>query len=389
VRAEDSDELTGADAEVTSVSGKLEAMHMDVSVDMSPRVATLRDAFDRGLRVLHHCGHGLAGDLGESLPINAQEALGPHAFSQLSGWGTPFVYLSTCDVGRARMTTTGSAAGFSTRLIEKGAPGVIGCLESVPDMVAHAMANAFYDAAASLPTGEALSAARATLARFPPSCLGAFAYFGDPSFDLDATGRAASGIRQRTLRWDSLIGRQVALRSATSRQQVLDALNAARDVGAPEAETLAAVATWVEESFTAQEPEVMEARLALCHDVARRDAVAGCQLRMLLAMEAVHGSYCGERKPDIVFSPEELAVGLFCARAVHDTIAWPAFVTECALSGGIGYDPPQLLRMLDEAAGMLAGWSREEPVAAQMLSVVERCTRDLGQLGQRSPMDAQ
>jgi hypothetical protein len=44
-----------ADAEVMSVGEKLEALRMDVSVDMSPRVATLRDAFDRGLRVLHHC----------------------------------------------------------------------------------------------------------------------------------------------------------------------------------------------------------------------------------------------------------------------------------------------------------------------------------------------
>jgi hypothetical protein len=252
------------------------------------------------------------------------------------------------------------------------------------------MANAFYGAVVDLPLGAALSQARTTLDRFPPSCRGAFAYFGDPSFSLTATGADASGLRQQTLRWDSLVGRHVAIRSEASRQRVLDALDRVRGVGIDplDADTLDAVAAWIEASFGAEEPETQDERLALCADVARHDAVAGCQLRMLLAMEVVQGTYFGERKPDIVISPEELAVGLFCARAVHDTIAWPAFVAECVANGGAGYDPTHVHRMVEEAAGMLAGWSREEPAASGMLSVVERSAKELGQPGQ-GRIDAQ
>jgi hypothetical protein len=81
-------------------------------------------------------------------------------------------------------------------------------------------------------------------------------------------------------------------------------------------------------------------------------------------------------------------VGLFCARAVHDTIAWPAFVADCVANGGAGFDPTHVHRMVEEAGGMLAGWSREVPAASGMLSVVERSAKELGQPGQ-SRIDAQ
>lgn len=40
-------------------------------------------------------------------------------------------------------------------------------------------------------------------------------------------------------------------------------------------------------------------------------------------------------------------------------------------------------RLRSEAAGMLAGWSREEPAIAEMLSVVQRCGGHLGQVDAR------
>ncbi|HSO06188.1 MAG TPA: CHAT domain-containing protein [Pelomicrobium sp.] len=368
VRAQDSPDLAKADAEAASVREQLQALGLAADVDPAPTVATVRAALDRGLRALHYCGHGFAGKLGEYLPLAATELLGPHDFSQLSGWGTPFVYLSTCEVGRARMTTTGSAAGVSTRLIEKGAPAVVGCLVSVPDLVAQAVAAGFYRAAAMHPLGEALAAARREAEAFPPACWGAFAYFGDPALQLMAVDGVVPQMRRRTLRWDSLVGRHLAVRSPASRQRMLDAFGAERAEGGGDADLLDRVAAWLATSFRAEEPELKETRLKLCLAVARDDAVAGCALRMLLAMETLHGSYYGARKPDLVLEPEELSIGLFCARAVHDTLSWPAFVIEAARSGGIGYAPATLLNMLDEATGMLDGWRLEEPAAATMLA---------------------
>jgi hypothetical protein len=377
VRAQDSEELKGAETEVESVRRKLEGLGLKVEVDRSPRVESVRGALDKGLRTLHYCGHGFAGRLGETLPLGADEMLGPHDFSQLSGWGTPFVYLSTCEVGRARMTTTGSAAGISTRLIEKGAPGVVGCLESVPDTVANAMASTFYAAASTLPAGEALATARKELKRFPPSCWGAFAYFGDPSLQMRSSDRVVPQTRRLTLRWDSLVGRHLATRSPESRQRALDAIAAARAEQGAAADALDRVAGWVEASFRAEEPAMKDSRLELCRVVAREDAVAGCELRMLLAMEILQGCYFGGRKPDIVFAPEEVAVGLHCGMAIHDTIAWPAFVIECARSGGIGYERARVLHMLEEAVGMLEGWQLEEPTAGMLLSKAQELKNDL------------
>jgi CHAT domain-containing protein len=370
VRARDADDLTATDGEVDAVSEKLTALNLEVRVDRAPAVASFSAALDAGFRTLHYCGHGFAGRLGESLPLTADEMLGPQDFSQLSGSKTPFVYLSTCEVGRSRMTSTGSAAGISTRLIEKGAPGVVGCLQPVPDLVARTMADSFYGAAASHSAGEALTAARAAQKRFPAATWGAFVYFGDPNLKIREPSSPLSQTRSLTSRWDSCVGRHLAIRSPESRQRAIDALAEAREKQAG-SQALTAVVDWLTTSFQANEPEVMEARLALCREVAREDVVAGCELRMLLAMEAMQGSYYGDRKPDIVFAPEEVAVGLSCARAVHDTIAWPAFAVECARAGAIGYEPTAVLHMLGEAAGMLEGWLVEEPEVAALLSTAQ------------------
>ncbi|MEN6585796.1 MAG: CHAT domain-containing protein, partial [Sulfuricella sp.] len=255
VRAADSKELTNADAEATSVYRQLKDLGFETEIDREPRVATLRSALDRGLRVMHYCGHGYAGKLGELLPLAENEMLGPHDFSQLSGWGTPFVYLSTCEVGRARMTTTGNAIGVAIRLIEKGAPAVIACLETVPDMIAHSMAVSFYKTAMKLPLGEALVAARKEHLKFPPVCWGAFSYFGDPDLQLITVDGVVPQTRRQTLRWDTLVGRHLAIRSSESRQRVLDAIAIARTSCVGDKDTLLKqVVSWVEKSFRAEDP---------------------------------------------------------------------------------------------------------------------------------------
>lgn len=377
VRAGDSEELAAADLEAVAVRDALEQdLGLAAELDRAPQASAMRAALDRGMRVLHYCGHGFAGPLGESLPLSATEAVGPHDFSQLSGWGTPFVYLSTCELGRARLRATGSAVGIATRLIEKGAPELVGCLASVPDGVARAMAEAFYRAAAILPVGEALAAARAACGKYPPACWGAFACFGDPFLRLTAADGPVSQARHLTSRWDSLIGRHLVLRTDASRQQALAAVAAARGGGM--ADLLSAAAAWLEQSFRPAAPALRDERLALCLGVAHSDAVAGCELRMLLAMESLHGAYFGERRPDIVLAPEEAAVGLRCANAAGDLLACAAFAIEIARGGGIGYTPAQLLHLLEEAAGILDGWQLELPQATAMLATVRQLQAELG-----------
>jgi hypothetical protein len=63
--------------------------------------------------------------------------------------------------------------------------------------------------------------------------------------------------------------------------------------------------------------------------------------------------------------------------AIHDTIAWPAFVIECARAGGIGYERARVLHMLEEAVGMLEGWQLEEPTAGMLLSKAQELKNDL------------
>jgi len=376
VRARDSDDLTGGEAEIASVSVELKRMGVAVDVDLEPSVAKLRNALDQGLRAIHYCGHGFAGSLGESLPLGPNEVLGPHDFSQLSGARTPFVYLSTCEVGRARMGATGNALGISTRLIEKGSLGVIGCLSSVPDAVATAMAGAFYGAAASLPAGKALATARSELTRYPPSCWGAFAYFGDPNLRLDGAHSSVPSTRQLTSTWDSWLGRHVATRSPETRRRALESLRpslkdpAGTSTGPSllDSGSASRVAGWLETSFAVEETESMDVRLDLCRQIAASDAVAGCELRMLLAMEFIHGGYQGTPRPDIVFAPDQIAVGLALALSLHDTIAWPAFVLESARIRGFGYTPLVLAKMLEQAVGMLEGWALEEPDAQKLLT---------------------
>src|SRR5262249_51163716 len=151
-------------------------------------------------------------------------------------------------------------------------------LQSVPDRVAHSMANCFYKATATLRVGEALAAARKELMNYPPACWGAFALFGDPNLQLSGASGVMTQTRSLTLGWDSLIGRHLAVRTTESQQRMIDAVakaQAQRGDG-----MLERVARWLELSFSGEEPGLVQARLELCRGVAEKDAVAGLELRM-------------------------------------------------------------------------------------------------------------
>ena len=73
VRAQDSKELTRAEAEADEVCRQLLELGLAAKVDRAPRVDTVCAALDRGMRALHYCGHGFAGQLGEGHPFEVLE----------------------------------------------------------------------------------------------------------------------------------------------------------------------------------------------------------------------------------------------------------------------------------------------------------------------------
>jgi hypothetical protein len=373
IRATQSDDLTHAEREINGVTAALQAMALEVNSDLQPRIGSVRQAFDEGFRALHFVGHGSANPLGESLPIGKGDTLGPADFSQLGGARTPFAFLNVCEVGRARVGAAGGPAGFATRLVEKGAPAVIACLQEVPDRVATDIAIAFYQRAADQPVGRALSHARAAMdaVPYPPSCWGAYVLYGDPLFGLAGAGPRVRQARDLTLGWPDHVARFLATRSAGERQAALNLLALERGVADPAKSLLLDRATaWVSTAF-APASESYEERLALCLAFANSDAAAAGSLRMLLAMECLEGLHS---KASVLL---EAHAGMVGAAALHDTIAWPAFA--CRMAGGAepGAMDIETKPLLHEAEGMLDAWALSEPAVIPLLNQLRKRGRTL------------
>jgi hypothetical protein len=368
VRAEGSIELPHAAREVTDVGVALKAMGIVVSENHRPGIEKLRRAFNKGLRALHFVGHGMAGALGEALPIGAKGELRPSDFSQLGGARTPFAFLNVCELGRARVGAGGSPAGFATRLVEKGAPAVIACLQEVPDRVATDIAIAFYQAASQGPVGASLARARAAMdaVPYPPSCWGAYALYGDPFFELGGRGSRVCQARDRTLGWSDHVARFVTTRSRQERQAALDLLSHERN-GADQAERalLNRLAGWVSSAMQPAGAAAYQERLALCRELALSDSAAAASLRMLLAMECLEGLHAAAPSSII-----EAHAGLMAGKGAHDTIAWPALVALVARHAEAGPVALEVKPMLDEAEGMLEAWALSEPDVTPMLDQI-------------------
>jgi CHAT domain len=373
VRATRDEKLTYTDEEISGVLAALQRIGLRCRSLREPRLIEVTNAFETGLRVLHVVGHGMANPFGEALPIGSRETLRPEDFSQLGGARTPFAFLNACEIGRARTGAVGGAAGFSTRLVEKGGPAVVACLQAVPDRVAARIAVAFYDAAARCEVGEALSKARAIMDAegYPVAFWGAYVLFGDPALSLQGKHASVRQIRDATRSWPAHLSRFLITRSARERSAALDVLTVeTRQAPPDEAADLGKAACWVKSAFGAngQRKDAESERLRLCHRLAKVDVVAAASLRMLLATERLERL----KARDKVRGLSEAAIGLSVAAGVFDTIMWPYFAAWVAGAESSGLGPFDRRHLLDEAEGMLAGWALSEPGVEPLLSRIRR-----------------
>jgi hypothetical protein len=362
-------DLSYGDQEASGVAEKLGALEVTVKEERRPQVRKLRRALNEGLRAFHFVGHGVAGSLGEAMPIGAKGSLAPADFSQLGGARTPFVFLNACEVGRMREGAAGGPAGFAARLVQKGAPAVVACLQEVPDRVAADIAVAFYDAAERNPVGGALTLARASMdaVPYPPSCWGAYVLFGDPLFILGGKGCRVQQARNQTLKWADHVTRFVATRASAEREAALDMLAVTRrDADRRFGALLNRAAGWLK---TALQPAVAGEygkRLELCRQVATVDVAAAGSLRILLAMECLEEVHPAN-PPSII----EAHTGLTLGAALHDNIAWPAFVAWMARNAD-AEAAVEIKPLLDEAEGMLEAWALSEPAVAKLYNEIRK-----------------
>ena len=145
-------------------------------------------AFGPGALV-HYIGHGLAGRIGEALPVSETEAVSASALIGDEGAAAPFAFFNACELGRLRHVPGGSGGlqrGWALTLLNLGSPGVIGALEPVPDGACVLFATAFYRAALTAPIGAALRQARARLDAdgVHPAVWATYVLIGDPGARL-------------------------------------------------------------------------------------------------------------------------------------------------------------------------------------------------------------
>jgi tetratricopeptide (TPR) repeat protein len=368
VRAEDPpgfDPLPRADAEMDRVERSMRLLGLDPERAGALTTERVQRALDAGFRVFHYAGHGIANTLSEGLPLAGSQLVQPRQFSMLDGYRTPFTYLSACEAGRSRYVAGGRPTGIAGRLLEKGAPAVVGCLQAVPDEVAERMSAAFYRAAKEAPAGEALRLARLKLEDegYNPACWGLFTHHGDPHVTLSPTTEPRQ-TRLLTASWSTHLNRWVAARRPQDRTACLAGLQDAQAGASPPLERdLRAAAALVEQSFQPAAGAHGPAQEALCERIGRADLIGGAALRLLLAMEALQGpSAPSDRRR----AARELRLGLAWSQGLHDGLAWAAFALPFATQELVAAPLKTTLLMLKEATGILESWAHLAPEYASI-----------------------
>jgi hypothetical protein len=203
-----------ADQEVTAVETRAAKTFTKIDVLREPSSAELLSLLEEGVDVLHFTGHSFADQAGEHLILATGTGIGVPEFDSPRSTPAPISIFCSCLVGLHRKTLRGRARGIAASLLAGGSPAVVAAMVPVPDQVGHDFAVAVHFHAQTRPIGEAVRAARVTLARrLHPATWGCFALFGrhSPSFLARASAPP--------LTWPVLLVRCMATRGAAWRQE--------------------------------------------------------------------------------------------------------------------------------------------------------------------------
>jgi hypothetical protein len=147
---------------------------------------------DGGAGALHYLGHGVASDVYEGLPLHSGDVLRPVHLDALPGFTTGFVFICACEAGGVRHGAGGYQTGVASRIVERGAPGVLAFTHPIVEERASRVVREFYPRALELPFGQAVRETQRRLAPAVPAYAWlSLAAFGDP--DLTLPGLAGRG----------------------------------------------------------------------------------------------------------------------------------------------------------------------------------------------------
>ncbi len=294
--------LAGVDAEVDLALKAAALLGLDVERMEMTTPASVFDAFT-GRSLVHYIGHGFANTVGEWLPLSNDSGVFASELPERDAGPAPFTFFNACLLGRIRYVQGGSGGqqrGWALRLLDQGAPGIIGALAAVPDDACLPFASAFYAAAWKAPLGEALRRARARLQEegVHPLVWAAYVLHGDPNAGISSTTRGTSADLVR--RWPALATRYLATGTPEHRDALLDALRAAP--AAPDV-----ISAWANKVPVAEDDLAM-----VVEQLLDRDPEGAATCRILLALARL------ERDQD---DEAELTAAILLADALEDHYA--------------------------------------------------------------------
>jgi tetratricopeptide (TPR) repeat protein len=388
VRAEDPqgfDKLTFADREVSDVTRYLRILGLEPRDITAPSVSDMNEALNFGYRVIHYAGHGIANTIEEGLPLSSNNILRPNDFNSLAGNKTPIVYLSSCEVGRSRYVPGGAHTGIATRLIEKGSPAVIACLQAVSDDVASRMCTMFYKCSKSLPIGRALSISRDFMSKdgINPVCWGVQTLYGDPNTTLSPIlSQTINQTSSSTRSWSTYLNRYLASRSQEDLKECYTRVSdLMKDKKEPSLGHIKQVVSWLSGLNHSTQKRTQAKCELLCSHISKQDLIGGASLRMLMAMELTDAK---KKKSSDALS--ELAIAENYSRNLFDLIAWAAVASKISLDYFDKISMRGTISYLEEALGILNGWTHYRP---SLVSLRDKVKAQLELLNTKLVIDSQ
>jgi hypothetical protein len=332
--------LMQADHEVSMVEATARERFADVQRLEEPTAEAFVQLLASGLDVLHFAGHSHADDAGEYVVLRSDAMVGVPELGVQNPQPAPMVIFCSCLVGLHRPTRIGLARGIAGALLDAGAPAVVAAMVPLPDQVGHDFALALHFHAKSRPLGEAVKAARVTLARrFHPATWGCFALFGRHD------ARMVIPTDAPLPRWPALLGRCLATRGAAWWHPELEAaLVQDAELPPPLAEqALALVACYAAGQHGAQVPLLDKA------------AVSALPADARLALEAAGALAQAVCTKDEARARNELSRVLLIQEITDDNYLLVAVVDAGIRCGALRVQDETSTRLVDRAHNLL-GW---------------------------------